>query len=99
MAFTYKLEHADGTPGRPADNTERPPPAWRGRHATRSRSAATGSSVSLTPGSMRVRTVTPCRCSWSNPPSSVATLELALGTVGAVDGDSLALSLLFDRSS
>jgi hypothetical protein len=70
--------------------------ASRGHHPARPRSNASASS---TLGSMRAWTVIPCRCSWSNRSSSVAASELALGTVGAVDGDSHALTLLFDRSS
>jgi hypothetical protein len=56
MAFTYKLEHEDGTPAEPS-TFRTAVPNWRA--ATRSRSAATESSASSTRGSMKARTVTP----------------------------------------
>jgi hypothetical protein len=65
MAFTYKLEHEDGTP---ADPRTFKTAVRTGDLATRSRSAGVEHSGSSTPGSTKARTVTTSPCSWSKWP-------------------------------
>ena len=71
MAFTFKLEHADGTPAEPP-TLHTAVPNWH--LATRSRWAPTGRCASLRSGLGRMRT-----CSWWSPPREAGRRGRTLG--------------------